>query len=46
MLLAQVLMAQFLKKWIGGYAGDCLGAIQQVSEVVSYLGVLVLWKFI
>jgi adenosylcobinamide-GDP ribazoletransferase len=39
-------MAKYFKKWIGGYTGDCLGAIQQVSEIVFYLGTLVIWKAI
>ncbi|PJN92414.1 adenosylcobinamide-GDP ribazoletransferase, partial [Amaricoccus sp. HAR-UPW-R2A-40] len=25
---------------LGGYTGDCLGAVQQVSEVGFYLGLL------
>ena len=29
-----------LKKRIGGYTGDCLGAMQQFTEVSFYLGVL------
>lgn len=33
---------RYLHKWIGGYTGDCLGAIQQVQEVVVYLSVLIL----
>lgn len=43
--LVKVLMARYFEKWINGYTGDCLGAIQQVSEVVFYLSVIVLWKF-
>lgn len=39
-------LARYFKKWIGGYTGDCLGAIQQVCEVGFYLFVVVLWKFI
>lgn len=35
-------MSRYFKKWIGGYTGDGLGAIQQVSEVVFYLSVLFL----
>lgn len=31
---------QFEKK-LGGYTGDCLGAIQQVSEIGLYLGILI-----
>ncbi|MBO0935816.1 adenosylcobinamide-GDP ribazoletransferase [Fibrella sp. HMF5335] len=27
----------FFRKWLGGYTGDCLGATQQLTEVVIYL---------
>ena len=30
----------FLRRRLGGYTGDCLGAVQQVTEVAFYLGVL------
>ncbi|HEY8118470.1 MAG TPA: adenosylcobinamide-GDP ribazoletransferase [Methylophilaceae bacterium] len=30
-----------LKKRLGGYTGDCLGAMQQLCELAFYLGVLV-----
>jgi adenosylcobinamide-GDP ribazoletransferase len=26
---------------LGGYTGDCLGAVQQCSEIGLYLGVLI-----
>jgi adenosylcobinamide-GDP ribazoletransferase len=40
-------MAYYIKKWIGGYTGDCLGAVQQVTEVIIYLFInIILWKFI
>ncbi len=29
---------------LGGYTGDCLGASQQLSEGLVYLGVVVLWR--
>ncbi len=32
----------YFKKWIGGYVGDCLGTIQQVTEVVFYLSLVAL----
>jgi adenosylcobinamide-GDP ribazoletransferase len=35
----------YFNKWIGGYTGDCLGATQQLNEVVIYLSVLAIWKF-
>ncbi|MDR6196196.1 adenosylcobinamide-GDP ribazoletransferase [Siphonobacter sp. SORGH_AS_0500] len=40
---SKVMLSWFFKKWIGGYTGDCLGAIQQVSEVVFYLGIYAIW---
>lgn len=43
--LTTILMARYFMKWIGGYTGDCLGAIQQVCEIVFYLFLVVLWKF-
>lgn len=39
-------LVAYFKKWIGGYTGDCLGAVQQVSEIVFYLSVVLVWKFI
>lgn len=38
-------LAAYFKKWIGGYTGDCLGATQQVTEIVFYLSALILWKY-
>ena len=35
----------YFKKWIGGYTGDCLGAVQQLTELTVYLSFIVLWKF-
>ena len=37
---------RYFNKWIDGYTGDCLGAVQQVSEVVIYLSIFLAWKFI
>ena len=39
-------LARYFQKWIDGYTGDCLGATQQVCEVVHYLSILLIWKFI
>ena len=36
---------KYLIKWIGGYTGDCLGAMQQISEVVIYISFLIILKF-
>jgi adenosylcobinamide-GDP ribazoletransferase len=39
-LLAAVWLGRKLHKRLGGYTGDCLGAVQQVAEVFIYIGVL------
>lgn len=39
-LLATIWIGRKLQKWLGGYTGDCLGALQQLSEVAFYLGAL------
>lgn len=39
-LLARAWLALRMKQRLGGYTGDCLGAVQQLSEVVFYLGLL------
>lgn len=39
-------LAKYFTKWIGGYTGDCLGATQQVTEIITLLFCLTLWKFI
>jgi adenosylcobinamide-GDP ribazoletransferase len=44
-LLTTFLLVRYFTKWIGGYTGDCLGAIQQATEVVCYLSILLLWKY-
>jgi adenosylcobinamide-GDP ribazoletransferase len=33
-------LGYYFKKWIGGYTGDCLGATQQLAEVIIYLVVV------
>lgn len=38
--LATVWLARKFVQRIGGYTGDCLGAVQQVTEVAFYLAVL------
>lgn len=39
-------LAKYFKKWIGGYTGDCLGAIQQVSELCFYVSMIIIWRYI
>ena len=45
-LIATWLMVRFFHRWIGGYTGDCLGAIQQVSEIAIYLGIVVICRYL
>ena len=45
-MLATFLLIRYFERWIGGYTGDCLGAIQQVTEISFYLSCLIVWKFI
>jgi adenosylcobinamide-GDP ribazoletransferase len=45
LLLAEAFLYRFYKKWIGGYNGDCAGAVQQLTEVLFYLSLILLWKY-
>ncbi len=40
LILASWWLARLFVRRIGGYTGDCLGAVQQLSEVAFYLGLL------
>lgn len=40
------LAGQYFKKWIGGYTGDCLGATQQLTEIIFYLSVLLIQPYL
>ncbi|MEM9987885.1 MAG: adenosylcobinamide-GDP ribazoletransferase [Pseudomonadota bacterium] len=42
LILGHILMRLFFERKIGGYTGDTLGAVQQLSEIGFYLG-LVAW---
>lgn len=46
LLFLVVYFKYYLKKWIGGYTGDCLGAVEQIAEGLILLSILALWKFI
>lgn len=39
-----VVMGFYFRRRLGGYSGDCLGATQQVTEVVVYLSLLASWN--
>jgi cobalamin synthase len=36
----------YVKKYLGVYTGDYLGATQQLTEVSFYLGALAAWTYI
>lgn len=36
----------YFNKWIDGYTGDCLGAVEQLAECVCLLTFLAVWRFI
>jgi len=46
MALLTTYLARYFKKWIGGYTGDCLGATQQLTELIFLLSLVAIWKFI
>lgn len=47
LLLARWYMVRLMQRWIGGYTGDCLGAMQQVAETIIYLCFCIVeWKYI
>lgn len=37
LMLVRWRLVHFFTKWLGGYTGDCLGATQQLTEVIVYL---------
>lgn len=44
-MLLSLYLGSYFKKWIGGYTGDCLGAVQQLTELAVYLSFILIWKF-
>ncbi|MBC7654535.1 MAG: adenosylcobinamide-GDP ribazoletransferase, partial [Oligoflexus sp.] len=46
LVLVKLYFSKYFKKWIGGYTGDCLGAVQQIAEVVYYLSLILIFKYL
>ena len=44
-LYATFELNRYFKRWVGGYTGDCLGAIEQVSEIMVYLGFVLIFRY-
>ena len=41
LLIFRIVFARYLRRRLGGYSGDALGAAQQLSELLIYLSLLV-----
>lgn len=39
-----IALGHYFKVRLGGFTGDCLGAVQQLSEVFFYLAVILVWS--
>lgn len=46
LFITQYCLGRYFKKWLGGYTGDCLGAVQQISEVVCYLSIYTIHEYV
>lgn len=46
LVLVKLYLGSYFNKWIGGYTGDCLGAVQQIAEVIYYLSILIIFKYL
>jgi adenosylcobinamide-GDP ribazoletransferase len=46
LIIVKIYLTSYFNKWIGGYTGDCLGAVQQIAEVVFYLSLILIFKFL
>lgn len=45
LFLGFLYLKSYYNKWLDGYTGDCLGAAQQVAEILSLLTFLAVWKY-
>lgn len=41
-----ILFGRYIHRWIGGFTGDCLGALQQMSEIVFLAFLVAAWTFL
>lgn len=44
--LFKTILGMYFKSKIGGYTGDCMGATQQVAEILFYIGIFIINKHI
>ncbi|MEM6726102.1 MAG: adenosylcobinamide-GDP ribazoletransferase, partial [Bacteroidota bacterium] len=45
LFLLYYLSKRYFEKWLDGYTGDCLGAVEQLAECVCLLSYVAIWKF-
>ena len=45
LILLKIYLSRYFKRWINGYTGDCLGATQQLAEVVCYVFFLAILRY-
>lgn len=45
LIVLRFLAIRYFNKWLQGYTGDCLGAVEQVAEIVILLVIATIWKF-
>ncbi len=45
LFLLYILSKRYFEKWLNGYTGDCLGAVEQLAECICLLSYVALWKF-
>jgi adenosylcobinamide-GDP ribazoletransferase len=36
---------RYFTKWLNGYTGDCLGAVEQIAETTVLLAFITIWKY-
>lgn len=46
LLLVSTYAYRLMKKWIQGFTGDCLGAVQQMNETILWVSGVFLWNSI
>ena len=44
-VVATLWLVSKFRRWLGGYTGDCLGAVQQLAEIGMYLGMIIVWPY-
>jgi adenosylcobinamide-GDP ribazoletransferase len=45
LFLVMIICKSYFKKWLGGYTGDCLGATEQIAEIICLLSFVTICKF-